>query len=588
MDISCERCQTEYEFDEARLPEAGLPVKCTTCGHVFKVRRSQGAVAPAAGVHLRRGGQVIAVASDLATVGKWITERRLLASDEFSNSGQAFRRLSEAREFAALFAPPPAAPPPVLAAPPPVVEASEAPTHTHIPALAPAAATPETPQLRRPSAPAPSTPAPAPEAPMHFRVPMAAAAKASDQITNIMPPTRTPLAEGDEPRMQMRPAPASRLAGALAAAEDETSPSVPPALTLQLPSSPPSPDKTDKFRLPDPSAARTDSFKLTEPAPAKAESFALPPTDAGDTSAIRAEPPAMTETYRVPDLPAKTDTFRVPAAPVAMIPDDSLPTEPPPSRSTASAAVDEDDDDPAIVAFREASARKARLVKLCIGGVVAMGLALFVLVPMLDTKSPEKAAEPAAAAATDTPAAKDGSPPDTTKAPAATVDAAAKPAEKATEKAAEKAPEKGLDKPAEKPAEKQQPAKAAEKPAKAVDVDKLVEQANKLLEKGGKPGKVVEICNQVLAVKPDDMDALYDKGVALVELGKSAEAIDTLRKAVDVNPKFSDAIIVLADTYKELGQSKEAVDWYRKFLAISPKGSDADMARRSIQQLGGK
>ena len=39
MDVRCEKCQTEYELDEARLKPGGVTVKCTTCGHMFKIRK---------------------------------------------------------------------------------------------------------------------------------------------------------------------------------------------------------------------------------------------------------------------------------------------------------------------------------------------------------------------------------------------------------------------------------------------------------------------------------------------------------------------------------------------------------------------
>jgi predicted Zn finger-like uncharacterized protein len=39
MDVRCEKCGTEYELDDSRLKPAGVSVKCTTCGHVFRVRR---------------------------------------------------------------------------------------------------------------------------------------------------------------------------------------------------------------------------------------------------------------------------------------------------------------------------------------------------------------------------------------------------------------------------------------------------------------------------------------------------------------------------------------------------------------------
>jgi predicted Zn finger-like uncharacterized protein len=39
MDVRCEKCQTEYELDEARLKPGGVTVKCTNCGHMFRIRR---------------------------------------------------------------------------------------------------------------------------------------------------------------------------------------------------------------------------------------------------------------------------------------------------------------------------------------------------------------------------------------------------------------------------------------------------------------------------------------------------------------------------------------------------------------------
>ncbi len=107
MDIRCERCQAEYEFDESRLPEGGLTVRCAACGHVFKVLRAR---PPATGpLELRRAGVPLAVAPDLATVAQWIAERRLLPSDEVSSGGSLLRRLVDLPELARAFPPPPVA-----------------------------------------------------------------------------------------------------------------------------------------------------------------------------------------------------------------------------------------------------------------------------------------------------------------------------------------------------------------------------------------------------------------------------------------------------------------------------------------------
>jgi len=40
VDVQCERCKTEYEFDDALVSGRGTTVRCTHCGHQFKVKRA--------------------------------------------------------------------------------------------------------------------------------------------------------------------------------------------------------------------------------------------------------------------------------------------------------------------------------------------------------------------------------------------------------------------------------------------------------------------------------------------------------------------------------------------------------------------
>ena len=121
MDVRCDRCQTEYEFDENYLTPNGVAVKCTTCGNVFKVRRSvtqplivstpspssssMPASAPA-GMSLSlvrwRAGQTLPL-KDLTELQRWVVERKVAREDEVSFGGEGFRKLGSLPELNSFF-----------------------------------------------------------------------------------------------------------------------------------------------------------------------------------------------------------------------------------------------------------------------------------------------------------------------------------------------------------------------------------------------------------------------------------------------------------------------------------------------------
>src|ERR1700687_4044156 len=106
MDVRCERCKTEYEFDESRVTEAGIAVQCTTCGHVFKVKKKEVLIAmPLEPSDMEPGLQTPEVSPsmdsngarewhvrqasgnefrfrELTTLQRWIVERKVARDDE--------------------------------------------------------------------------------------------------------------------------------------------------------------------------------------------------------------------------------------------------------------------------------------------------------------------------------------------------------------------------------------------------------------------------------------------------------------------------------------------------------------------------
>jgi predicted Zn finger-like uncharacterized protein len=125
MDVRCEKCQTEYELDEARLKPGGVTVKCTNCGHMFKIRKraitNLGAPppsghktprpestfdAPAAGdrqwlIRLENGEQKSC--RELSALQQWILAGVVTRESLISRTGKTWKRLGDIGELSQYF-----------------------------------------------------------------------------------------------------------------------------------------------------------------------------------------------------------------------------------------------------------------------------------------------------------------------------------------------------------------------------------------------------------------------------------------------------------------------------------------------------
>jgi predicted Zn finger-like uncharacterized protein len=129
MDVRCEHCNTEYEFEDARVPDTGLSVKCSSCGHVFRVFRAGSSFSPTAGganqdwMVRRQNGNVFSF-RELTTLQRWIVERKVTREDTISKTGKQWKRLGDIAELATFFQvvesqqPPPQMSPPQVMQPP--------------------------------------------------------------------------------------------------------------------------------------------------------------------------------------------------------------------------------------------------------------------------------------------------------------------------------------------------------------------------------------------------------------------------------------------------------------------------------------
>jgi predicted Zn finger-like uncharacterized protein len=125
MDVRCDQCGIIYEFDDSRVGQHAITVKCSSCGHVFKVFKQPETQTPTdepAGARPVPAAKAEAKAEDekrwmirkpsgetfrfreLTTLQQWIVELKVSREDEISKSGKVWERLGAIKELEPFFA----------------------------------------------------------------------------------------------------------------------------------------------------------------------------------------------------------------------------------------------------------------------------------------------------------------------------------------------------------------------------------------------------------------------------------------------------------------------------------------------------
>jgi predicted Zn finger-like uncharacterized protein len=102
MDVTCERCSTAYEFDDALVSERGTTVKCTNCGFQFKVRRAAQASTPERWLVRTIDGREIEFRA-LRELQGAIVQTTISREDVLSRGGARPRRLGSIAELEPFF-----------------------------------------------------------------------------------------------------------------------------------------------------------------------------------------------------------------------------------------------------------------------------------------------------------------------------------------------------------------------------------------------------------------------------------------------------------------------------------------------------
>ena len=607
MEVRCERCQARHAIDDGLVAGAGVAIRCSKCGHLFRVGRGAGGglrPAPGAGTRRAAGGQLrrpdggTRAFEDLATVQTWIVEGLASRDDELSHAGGPWIRLGSIQELEPFFAVTEKARRAALAVDlgdetEPAVERSLAGAAAHAEPGRGERAGPgrevvpfdtgrEPVAGRLDETPTDDWEVPAP----------ASAAPGAEPAWAEQGAPRLPAA-GREGRDGRRGSPAATrsrtpwvlvaLVLALAAAAAAAYLMRPAWLPLELvglsrPISTPAPVASEMAPAPAPTAA------VPTPAPAPAEP-APTPTPAPAAASPGPEPAVAqgpTPSAAGPAAPAPAGEAAPPGA----------PAQPPAAGATAPAA----QPTPSEVAPQPAE-----------GVVVAPQPAE----PQQQAAGPQ-APDAAGAAAPTEPA---GSPP--RPAPAAEQERGAEATPTGGEASA--GPRPGGDRPPEigrrqeqgpgssdaapepepsrapstaRPAATQPSASAPPPPAKAArprptaprGIKGLLADARRLRERGRAEAALATYARAV-ELDPSDADALAGRGLCYLDLSQYAPAEASFKAALDFDPRNGAALMGLAETYRYEGRRAEAVTYYRRFLAAHPSGEEAVAARKAISSL---
>ena len=102
MEITCNRCKTEYEFDDALVSERGTTVRCTNCGEQFKVYRTEKSALPERWVVQRRDGREL-VFTNLRDLQRAITNMQVGRHDTLTRGSAPPRPLASIAELEPFF-----------------------------------------------------------------------------------------------------------------------------------------------------------------------------------------------------------------------------------------------------------------------------------------------------------------------------------------------------------------------------------------------------------------------------------------------------------------------------------------------------
>lgn len=105
MDVSCPQCDTLYELDGDQVRDRVVTLKCSHCGHLFRLESDRGILDESQRRWMVRHDDTgdILYFSGFDTLHQWIMEGRIQAADAISRTGKSWMPLRQIGEFRPIF-----------------------------------------------------------------------------------------------------------------------------------------------------------------------------------------------------------------------------------------------------------------------------------------------------------------------------------------------------------------------------------------------------------------------------------------------------------------------------------------------------
>ena len=552
MDVRCDRCETEYELDDAIVTDAGASVQCTTCGHTFIVTRRPSSPLHQMGLTPPSGTKDLGDPAvpewtfstddgkvhrfrDLTTLQKWIVERKVGRTERISRSGGPWLSLGDVAELTPFFNV--------------VDEADRARASAGISGGMP------TPPTFPSAAGWASVPAPrTPSGPVRFLggSPPPVPAEARRPISEDGPTVPNRMLPGSEALPLPLPLPPPQPVGA---------PDVPRIPLPGVRGSSPSIRRAPEVRASNGSGVHASSGPASKPAAADNEGVRVPSAARPARDALVVGPNITTETHAL-----ESDFLRPHRGRNAVLAALALLLAGAGGgywwwlqngHASAPSAAATSDSPPPVTDTNQRS-----------------GAALIVARTPADSRS--AASGPGADNAARSPTAVGGTTGAVVGARVGAGGAAAPTSAGPGSGASPRGRSPGSVRTAD--------GTAVAGRGGGASYERLVAEGDRLLEHG-KSAKADKAYAQALALRSDGVAALTGSAYVLLDRQRHFKAIETFRRALAIEPSFAPARFGIAESYRARGDTAQALGAYRQYLEIAPSGTDASAARRQIKDL---